>query len=319
MYLAQFSIILLLALTTVSVHAHNWLLRPKAYNLKFHTRDCKGLECINACPNFLPRRQMNNTIYDPAAIWQRGQKVDVGWARNSHHGGFVRLSLVPVPLMQDRAAHERFAIEYGCWETGAYNCNVVGGWCGTDRNKTAYGRTITVPTIFPDGDYVLGYVWFGGLHYQREHGQFPDYFSCSFVKVSGGAPVHGTHRARWVPGDSHLDVDGKCKTSCTRVGKCGNEGCWNAKAFYGVPRVFSRGKPRAITADDVYMGLRTHTWVVSELRGICVSDVCCDRKCKECGGEGCGWFGGGGKTCCIGALRKMRRSCDDYPPPCVRV
>lgn len=319
MNLAHFSLLLSVLLTTVSVEGHNWLLRPIAYNIKFHTRDCKGLECTNACPNILPAQQMNNTPYAPAAVWRRGQPVHVGWARNSHHGGFVRLSLVPVPLMQDRSAHEQFAIEYGCWETGAYDCRAVGSWCGTDRNHTAYGRTITVPSTFPDGDYILGYVWFGGLHHHRKHGQFPDHFSCSFVKVRGGAPVSGTHRARWIPGDSPLVVGGECKTSCTEVGECGNEGCWNVKAFYGIPRVFRQRKPEMVTTQDVDMGLRTHTSVVSELRGICLSDVCCDRMCGGCGGEGCERLRGGGRKCCMGAIRRMQRRCNEYPPPCVRL
>lgn len=306
-------------LTNTSVGAHNWLLRPKAYNLKFHTRDCKGLECTNACPNILRPEHMNNTLQAPAATWGRGQAVHIGWTRNSHHGGFVRLSLVPLPLMHDRSAHEKFAIEYGCWETGAYNCTANGGWCGTDRNNTAYGRVISIPTTFPDGDYVVGYVWFGGLHHERERGQFPDHFSCSFVRISGGWPVHGTHRARWNAGDGgRLVVEGKCKTSSTRVGKCGNEGCGNIKAFYGTPQVFRGNNPKMITAEDVNVGLRTHTRVLSELKGICISDVCCNRICEGCGGSGCQLFSGGGKNCCMGAIRRSGRTCDKYLPPCVR-
>ena len=32
----------------------------------------------------------------PQATYQRGQEIDINWARNNHPGGFIRLSVVPM-------------------------------------------------------------------------------------------------------------------------------------------------------------------------------------------------------------------------------
>lgn len=308
--------VLFAIITAVTVDAHNWLTRPEAFNRQFKTSDCRGAECTNACPEILLPDEMRNTIHRPAEEWKRGQTVKIAWARNNHHGGMMRISLVPVPKMNVRGAHARFALQYGCWESGEYECAREGDSCGTDVRKRGYRRFVTIPSCFVDGDYVLGYVWYGGLHFKKKHGQFPDFYSCSFVRISGGAPVGGSYSPQWVPGNGDKVVGGRCLTSSTSVGLCGNRGCRSRKAFYGIASIFKGGPAKKFTQWDVRRAFREGQ--TNELQGLCREDVCCKKRCGSCGGPNCSRLPGGGSNCCFTAIKRSGRSCTKYPPPCRR-
>lgn len=307
---------LVLLLQPLRARSHNWLTHPPAFNPNFATRDCQGAECTNACPRILEPSRMRNTVGRPAATWARGQTVKVAWARNNHHGGLIRLSLVPVPQMNSRAAHARFALQFGCWESGEYACAREGDTCGTDRAGRAFKRHVRVPRVFVDGDYVLGYVWYGGLHFRRRRGMFADFHSCAFVRVRGGARAGGRHRAAWVAGTGARVVAGRCLTASTSVGLCGRNGCAWRRAFYGTSSRFRGRRPRRVSAGDVRRAFRGGSG--GELAGVCKGTVCCEKRCGKCAGVGCGAAPGGAAACCASTIERSGRRCDRVDPPCVR-
>lgn len=309
-------LLLVFCVIATTARSHNWLTKPEAYNKRFPTGDCRGAGCTNACPQILFPDEMRNTPNRPGAYWRRGQVVKVAWARNNHHGGLFRLSLVPVPKMHQRGAHATFALEYGCWESGEYDCGKEGDPCGTDRKKKAYRRYVKIPTVFVDGDYVLGYVWYGGLHFKKKHGQFPDFYSCAFVRIKGGKRVGGWHQPKWNAGYGDKVVKGRCLTSSTSVGLCGNRGCKSRKSFLGVSSLFKGSPPKGINQWDVKRAFADGP--MNELLGLCREDVCCPRSCGGCGGGNCNKMRGGGKNCCFTSIKKSGRSCKKFAPPCVR-
>lgn len=312
--------LLSLALTAsilCATRAHNWLTHPLTYNTRYSTSSCRDIECVNACPEILSPEDMHNTYERPAVTWRRGEQVKIAWAKNNHHGGMFRVSLLPMPLMHDKVAHSRFAFEYGCWESGEYNCREAGDDCGTD-NSEAYKRQITVPDVYEDGVYVLGYVWYGGLHYSRDHGEFADFYSCAFVRIQGGAPVASSFLPRWIPGDSEKIEHGMCETSAVTVGECDGSGCWEQRSFMGWASEFWKGYPAPITSAMVREGKNKHTNVAAQVAGIVRSDVVCPKMCGQCGGSNCNKKPGGGSNCCVSEVESSRRSCETHMPPCVR-
>ena len=64
----------------------------------------------------------------------------VKWHKNNHHGGFVRLTLVPHEKMMDKKAHSDFAFWYGCFDTGQHRCEnkFDSKECGSDKQGYAF-------------------------------------------------------------------------------------------------------------------------------------------------------------------------------------
>lgn len=311
-----------------AAYGHNWLVDPLAFNTNWRTESCEGSECSAACPRLLQSEKMNNMMDTPAATWKRGDVVRLCYSRNNHRGGFARFSLVPANVMNSRSWHSRLMLFETCFDGGAVSCKAENIPCGTSED-TAHCRYFRIPTVFPDGDYVLGHVWYGGLHYKRTHGQFPDFYSCSFVKIKGGAsdctrfkPFFETGSTQ--PGSSmEKDIQyGMCRTSSTKVGVCGREGCWDKPAKWGVPHEFRPGSDPVpfISCNLVEEALKEKSMDETILSGICREDVCCPKSCGVCGGRGCSKRPGGGESCCNGAiLRNKGRTCNKFPPPCIRV
>lgn len=136
-----------------------------------------------------------------------------------------------------------------------YRCS--GDMCGSDSDNEGFQRQVEIPSVFPDGIYVAAVVWYGGLHFSRDRGQFPDYFSCSFVHIEGGAPLGGSYQAEWAPGDTgefeavqrtgDASKEGMCQTASDEVGKCPNTGC-TGPDFWAVSKPYQNGrKPDKIT------------------------------------------------------------------------
>lgn len=192
---------------------------------------------------------MRNSASSPARVYRRGQRVVMKWARNNHHGGLFRISLVPVQHMFDRSWHARLTLLHGCFESGLTNCR-PGEDCGTDKKREVFARTVQIPNVFKDGVYVVGYVWYGGTRFQEDFGQFSDYYSCSFVRIQGGNPLGGTYKAFFEPGQSSEIRNGKCLTSAAAIGEC-PEGCENRRSFYAIPKVFAQGGLPPITVGSV--------------------------------------------------------------------
>lgn len=180
---------------------------------------CPPLDTYGQPTGYTPNR--------PAATWRRGESRNVRWHRNNHgngESGFVRLTLVPVSSMMDKHAHYKHTFQISCWSAGLQRCpsrNVYE--CGNDVEGKAYQVGITVPTSYPDGVYVFGWAWYGGGDF-RYRSFFGDYYSCSFVRISGGAPVAQVWRPRFVAGANQPYSD-SCLSSTNRIGACPREPC----------------------------------------------------------------------------------------------
>lgn len=312
-------------LTATTSNAHNWLLEPYAFNTNWRTTSCTGSECSSACPEIMEPNKMNNVMDEPGAIWRRGQRVRICYARNNHHGGMARFSLVPVNVMTSRDWHEKLTLFHTCWGAGETQCSrgrmrrgVLP--CGTDRESTAYCRYTRIPTVFPDGDYVLGHVWYGGLRFSRDRGQFADYYSCSFVRIQGGPMTCEPHKPYFEPGKGPGVHYGQCLTSSKWIGDCGQIGCPRRHAFYSTPTAFRGDGPEPIRCSTVEKAFMPDSPDMHVLMGICKGDVCCPKECGKCGGPGCEDRGTEEKPCCGGTIRKMSwRKCPTYEPPCNRM
>lgn len=246
-----------LALRPESSHAHTFLTSPNAYNRVFQLRDCVGPVCRQACPPLLPQSEMANTRVLPAARWRRGDYVTIQWAKNNHKTGFVRFALVPVSKMMERNAHERLAIYHGCFTQGLYQCDpkTAEERCGADQDGMGYSRPrLKIPTVFPDGKYVFGLVWYGGLHLAATKGTFfADFWSCSHVSIEGGEPLGGSYQPFFDVGDNRqaMENGNRCRTARTEPGLCQNDLCEGSDLFE-TPAVFANGQiPKNITASDI--------------------------------------------------------------------
>lgn len=251
---------LLLFVTTLQLlhrnEAHSTLTDPEPYT----HRVCKGLQC-KSCPDFPNKSQMINTEANPEVTWSRGENVSISWAKNNHDGGFVRLSLVPVKHLMNESVHDALTLYKGCWEQGQYECQ--SRFCGSDKKKRVFRRFITIPNVAPDGVYILGYLWYGGIHWKRKLGQFSDYHSCSFVKIEGGNTLNGSYQPFFDAGkiESRFESDppGKCLTSADRPLDC-KTGCDFTPVFYAIPKTFQEGNiPEPITPSTYYdYGVERH-------------------------------------------------------------
>lgn len=334
----------LLATSLPHASSHGWLIQPPAYNRVFKTRTCKGRQCTDACPS-KHSSGMANSQERPAATWQRGETVLVKWTKNNHHGGLIRLSLVPVDKMWDRAWHQKMTLLHSCWEIGEYDCPQNED-CGTDKSGEAFSRTVVIPAVFLDGDYVFGFVWYGGLYFKRDRGHFPDYYSCSHVRISGGK-LGGSYQPFFEAGDSPKIVNGQCQTSADEIGECEHNGCPDARSFFAIPKVFQDGRqPDPITPAIVAAGFNDPPSVAPvndpappeevpptdpepvqpevtqetppDDMGICRGSVCCASSCGQCGGSGCKSRPGGGPNCCTSRIKKDGKLCSEGGAPCVR-
>lgn len=311
----------------VMVLAHSFLTKPEPYTKRTkETADCRGVSCINACPEF--KADSSVTESAPSETWRRGQIVWITWARNNHHGGFAGFSLVPVAQIHNNSAHELLTVSHSCWETGLHRCGPK-EYCGSDNSGQAYGTNIKVPLVFPDGIYVFRYVWYGGLHFKRTHGHFPDYKSCTFVRIRGGSISEAAHRPIFVAGEGRNIHNGRCETSADAIGQCPNLACVRNRKITEIPKRFRTGQrnrgytrkdvlslmgsPRAISNDR---GGGKHTMIKADR--ICNRGVCCPIQCGRCGGRDCQHLPGGKKSCCTKIIRKAKKLCFPNRPPCVR-
>lgn len=182
----------------------------------------------------------------------------------------MRHTLVPVDEMMDKRAHERNAFHYSCF--GAHPVQATKAdskedkWgysiAGNDGLKIApgyYETKVTMPRCVPDGDYVFGWVWYGGTggsvsntEYTEppfNKGYFTDYWSCSFVRVEGGDALGSSCTPEFVNDMSKWSDEG-CMSANDAPGVCRSEPCvvWGD---FQKPRPFKNGEvPAALTPDN---------------------------------------------------------------------
>lgn len=175
----------------------------------------------------------------------------------------MRLTLVPLDKMMDKKTHEKNAFHYSCWgartvpatpadlKRDRFGFNIAGGDGKLHSLGAGYHVVdITIPPVVPDGDYVLGWVWFGGvggalknpLTNTFKFGFFGDYWSCSFVRVVGGQPLQNSYTPVFINDMKHNSLRG-CYAANDDPGICKFEPCTKSRARYQVPKPFKRGRP----------------------------------------------------------------------------
>lgn len=335
------------------VRAHSFMLKPLPFNRQYTTFTCDNNDCGLACPQYDPA-YANNTPTSPEAVWSRGQRVNVTWARNNHHGGFIAFMLVPMnpslSTLQDTALHDALAFNHGCWEQGNFAC-AEGVFCGSSTN--ALSRIITVPSVYPDGIYVFAIVWYGGLHFERRYGYFPDYRSCAFIRIQGGYSTVRKFNPFFDPGRNTRKVQGDwCEAAADAPGVCPYTGCRGPEypMFTGKPRVFANGaqpppiyrsylesllgisstpkpsrSPSRQPTPSPYFPVSSPLTAPSSSTqvpgAICVIykqfHVCCHQSCSVCKQSGCKSRLGGARNCCPKTISRRTRACDQQGPPCL--
>ena len=179
--------------------------------------------------------------------YKRGEKVNFRWAKNNHDpSGFVKFSIVPYEDRCRGPLHKKMSFYYTCWGRGLYRC--YGDECGTDSNGEAFSADVELPTVLPDGEYMVGWTWYGGGNLRKagNMGHWSDYFSCTHITIKGGAMTK-TYTPRWRPGDGAEYTDG-CMSSVDKVGLCRvGEDCRDTEMKVMPPAEFKDGT----TPDDM--------------------------------------------------------------------
>lgn len=166
-----------------AVYSHSFLIVPEADWLNNDQPECRigkpedpgfeNLEPLN-CPGpcgvtGVRADRANGEFFSESkgmTTLQRGQTMLMKWTRNNHFGGFVRFTLVPKSQRMEKHVHEMFAFHFSCWEAGEIGCD--GSWdCGTDESGLRYETNVVIPPVFHDGEYILGWTWYGMLTSKR--------------------------------------------------------------------------------------------------------------------------------------------------------
>lgn len=185
------------------------------------------------------------------------------WTKNNHFSGFVRFTLVPKSERMNKGAHDKFAFHYACWEAGEVGCE-NGDECGTDESRLRYQTEVEIPRIFPDGEYILGWSWYGGSKYidGSDKAEYGDYYSCANVQIHGSIDGNGawqddkSHESEYtpvfIPGMNDKSKT-KCKSAVNKLGVCVTEPCYaRYEASWMEPAGFENGNsPPPVKASDV--------------------------------------------------------------------
>lgn len=177
--------------------------------------------CPGPCPNSAFRSDTSSK--NPAAVYRRGSTYEVRWTRNNHEGGILRWAMVPVSEMWEIDSHERNAFHWSCWSINRFSCSAMerNRDCYFDRSNQAFRDYLRIPDNLPDGDYVLGWTWYGGGEGPvGKQAIFGDYYDCSYVRVEGGDTLTDAHYPTF-SGDS----TGTCLATVNRPGICKTEPC----------------------------------------------------------------------------------------------
>lgn len=155
---------------------------------------------------------------------------------------------MPVRQMHNARAHRALAFLYSCADVGLSRCNRR-NWqrdCYFDRDGLYFKHRLVVPPVYPDGVYVLGWVWYGG---GGRWGHFGDYYDCMYIRIKGG-PTKDTYRPRFKVGRSMNGKRGRCRATVNKIGVCWREPCPGGGRYTQLmkPWEFSEGrKPVTLT------------------------------------------------------------------------
>lgn len=180
--------------------------------------------------------------------------MHIKWTRNNHDfaGGFVKFSLVRLDDKCIGWKHKKLSFYYTCWGQGSYDCRPHR--CGTDSKGKGWSTDIWIPTVVPDGEYVLGWTWYGGSQYfagiGKESRQWSDYYSCAHVEIKGGRK-DSSWKVKFDSGGSKYGKEGGCLNVANGLGQCGKGKKCNRELRVSKPWEFTWGrKPRDLIPKD---------------------------------------------------------------------
>ncbi|PXF39880.1 hypothetical protein BWQ96_10411 [Gracilariopsis chorda] len=180
----------------------------------------------------------------------------------------------------EKAVHQHNAFHYSCWganpvqassdelEKDRYGFTFVGS-DGEQHGapKGYYTVDVTIPTCIPDGNYVMGWVWFGGTggtkiernepQEPKPWGYFGDYWACSFVRVEGGDPLSASYQPVFQNDMSQYSEEG-CMSANNMPGTCASEPC-RVDGVYQKPRPFTEGRIPAPLTPDNFGGIKENS------------------------------------------------------------
>ena len=200
--------------------------------------------CPGPCPT--RERRLDQTPNNPSRTVKRGDYITVTTLANNHRGGFSRWTLVHVRDMMSKWRHQQNAFLFTCADIGRTKCTKANQKrdCNYDRGNIFYKHTFQIGHIYPDGVYVLGWVWYGG---GEKWGHFGDYYDCLYIKIQGG-PMKDYLKPVFRTGPSVTGREGKCRATVNRVGICWKEPCPGGGRYTKLfrPWEFSGRSPPAI-------------------------------------------------------------------------
>ena len=202
------------------------------------------------CPGPCPKKDLrrDKTPNNPSVTVRRGDWITFNLLVNNHRGGFNRWTLVHVKDMHNHARHRENAFLYTCADVGLSTCKARFRRrdCRFDLKNQYLTNTIQIPTIYADGVYVLGWVWYGG---GEEYGAFGDYYDCVYLRVKGG-PKWYAHRPIFKPGKSATGFRGMCRATVNKIGVCWKEPCPGGarKTHLKIPLEFDGRTPDLVPA-----------------------------------------------------------------------
>lgn len=244
------TIALLNLLGTAPVHAHQSLSLPLPLSRDVACRISSNSNCRPPCPRTKLRLDVNPN--NPSLTVRRGSTVTFHTLKNNHIGGFSRWSLVPLYQKYNSAAHNRLAFLYTCADPRPTSCRSATRRrdCNYDRNNLFFRHSVRIPPVYPDGVYVLGWVWYGG---GARWGSFGDYYDCTYIRIAGG-PLANSYRPTFAPGPAISRVGSRCRATVDRVGICWREPCPGGGRFTRPlkPWQFSQGRKPALLTPQLF-------------------------------------------------------------------
>lgn len=211
-------------LTMLAVEGHQSISFPYPVSKTLVCAIRPDIFCPGPCPRSNLRKDM--TPNNPAIVVKRGQWIRVQVMKNNHRGGFNRWSLVHVRDINNKNRHQRNTFLFTCGDNSLSSCqrDLRSRDCRFDDKNQQYRPVIQIPSIVPDGVYVLGWAWYGGLTRTAFGGDFGDYYDCFYLEIRGGS-MSRVHYPAFVAGASDTKENGRCRATVNRLGACWKEPC----------------------------------------------------------------------------------------------
>eukprot|EP01119_Soliformovum_irregulare_P002485 TRINITY_DN12732_c0_g1_i1.p1 TRINITY_DN12732_c0_g1~~TRINITY_DN12732_c0_g1_i1.p1 ORF type:complete len:427 (-),score=66.08 TRINITY_DN12732_c0_g1_i1:26-1306(-) len=223
--LSLFSVLFICDARPLGAYLTNPIPRQRTYaGCKIGGPVVDPVSCPGPCEASYTPYQTNYTV-------ARGDDITLHWPRNSHSGGFIRISWVEreAGVIETHAMFDQNVFEYGCYETTCWaNQNLDGGngtmgSIGGDNNDpdgliNPCTFETTVPLHLNDGLHTMQWAWYGG-----GGGFNGDYYSCVNYIIDGGAKGEQLTPA-FTGGDASSPIGCKYWTT-DRLHYCFSEPC----------------------------------------------------------------------------------------------